>query len=119
MSNFFKGVITRKDDGKLVVKVEEDKTKKLFELENELNFLIEDESQLTLSEGDEVLFSVNKKIYSDKTEIFAKIHKVLTAGWNQIYKDLIKKSNIFSLYEYHSYLESNYTLPQLKNYGLE
>jgi hypothetical protein len=114
MSNFFKGIITKNNNGILVIKTEEDKSQKLFDLNNEFNLLYEEESLFNLKEGIEVIFSLEKKIYSDRTEMFAKVHKSLSEGWDEILKDFIKNSSSFSLSEYHSYLESNYTIPQLK-----
>lgn len=114
MENIFEGIIKKKNDGDLIIKLNEDKTQKLFNLNDELRFLYEDEISFQLKENTKVLFSVNKKIYSDKTELFAKIHKVVDNGWDEIYKNYLKNTSSYSLSDYQSYLKSNFLAPEFK-----
>jgi hypothetical protein len=109
----FNGVIKINEIGNKIVKVEDhNKNQKLFEITNE--FKIFDDSD-NLKDGDEVIFTIDKKIYSDKTDLYAKILKIKMNDWSKILKDFLKHSHNHSLSDYQEYLMKYYNVPQEKN----
>jgi len=69
---------------------------------------------IELKNGSIINFSLQKRIFSDKTEIYAKIHQKSLKSWDQIYQDYEKiKKNNTSL-EYHDFLKLNFSEPPKK-----
>lgn len=111
----FKGKIIVDQTGQKLIKVEDDSnSKKLFDTSEQFKLSQEDSFVYDLKEGDEVLFNLNKKIYADKTDLVAKIQRVNNQDWNKIFRDFIFNTNNHSISKYQEYLETNYSVPQLK-----
>lgn len=111
----FRGKVIFKPSGEKVIKVEDlSKNQKLFDLNDEFQIFQGDENVYDLKDGIEVFFSLQKKIYSDKTNLVAKILRIYVKDWNQILKDFIDQNHNHSLSEYQEYLKNKYQVPQTK-----
>lgn len=67
-----------------------------------------------LSIGSYVKFTLEKRIFSDKTEIFAQIHDSSDKKWDKIYHKFLNSENKSTLSEYQTFLKRNYNFPEEK-----
>jgi len=101
MSNYLIGTVDFLDSGEKIVKA----NGMFYKLSS--NF-----EESNISQGSKVKFVLEKKIFSDKIEIFAKIVNSTTQSWDEVYKSFLKVSNNMTLSEYQSFLSSNYESPK-------
>lgn len=91
-----------------------DNEQKLVKFSNKTYKISPNNEILDLNYGTNVKFSLEKRIFSDKTEIFARVHSVNDENWDKIYQNFIKNGKNYSISEYHEFLKSNYTNPSKK-----
>ena len=103
MNEILTGIIFLCENGQKIIKTSKD------------NYKISPNTEVSdLSIGSHVKFTLEKRIFSDKTEIFAQIRDLSDEKWDKIYHKFLNSQNKSTLSEYQTFLKDNYNFPEEK-----
>lgn len=112
----YKGKIVIDTTGNKKIKVNPDNKTKIFFDDDQYISLPDDNHLISeLKDGDEVLFTLNKKIYADKIDVVPVVHEIIDNTWYKIFEKYISSTSNHSLSTYQDFLESKYNVPSHKN----